>query len=320
MSNLFENAYQALLNDNTNIDSFIDEHVIWNVAHPINTLSGVKAVTDEYLQCIKTSLPDIERKAFISFIDKQGDSDWAAATGYFTGTFSEDIFGIQATGKSLFIRFTELAEIKNNKIVQCCTFLDFIDVLNQVGENPLRPSLGHDGFIMPPTTLDGVKESLGDQIQGQQSIALVDAMLAELGRFDGVSLTSMKLEDYWHPSFIWYGPAGIGTTRGINGFREHHQGPFLVGFPDRGIDKKFCFIANDNYAATGGWPHMYGTHNGDNWLGLVASGKKVYPRVMDIWRRDNDKLVENWVAIDIPDMLHQMGIDTLDAKLTKSNR
>ena len=52
MSNLFENAYQALLNDNTNIDSFIDEHVIWNVAHPINTLSGVKAVTDEYLQCI----------------------------------------------------------------------------------------------------------------------------------------------------------------------------------------------------------------------------------------------------------------------------
>jgi predicted ester cyclase len=317
MKNLFEKTYQALLKDPSNINAFVDKNVIWNIVHPINTLNGSKAVADTYLQLLKTSLPDIERKTFISFIDKQGDSDWAAATGYLTGTFSKDLFGIEATGKSLFIRFTELAEIKNNKIVQCCTFLDFIDVMNQVGVNPLRPSLGHDGFIMPPTTLDGVKESLGDKRQGQQSIALVDAMLAELGQYDGVSLASMKLEDYWHPNFIWYGPAGIGTTRGINGFREQHQGPFLVGFPDRGIDKKFCFIANDNYAATGGWPHMYGTHNGDNWLGLPATNKKVYPRVMDIWRRDNDKLVENWVAIDIPDMLHQMGVYILDTKLSK---
>lgn len=317
MSNLFENAYKALLKDNSCINAFVDDDVVWNITHPINSLNGIKAVKNGYLQRLKDSLPDIERKTFISFLDKQGDSLWAAATGYFTGTFSQDLFAIRATGKPLFIRFTELAEIKDNKIVQCCTFLDFIDVMNQVGVNPLRPSLGHDGLIMPPTTLDGIKEDLGDKSQGQQSIDLVDAMLAELGRYDGISLTSIKLANYWQPSFIWYGPAGIGTTRGIDEFRQHHQGPFLEGFPDRGIDKKLCFIANNNYAATGGWPHMYGTHNGDDWLGLTATGKKVYPRVMDIWRRDNNKLVENWVAIDIPDMLQQMGVDILDTQLIK---
>ncbi|MGB0938552.1 MAG: ester cyclase [Colwellia sp.] len=315
MSNIFESIYTQLLTDNANLSNVIDNNIIWNVAHPINTLKGIDAVNEHYLARLKISLPDIERKTFISFLEQKDGSDWAAATGYFTGTFAEDLFGIKATGKSLFIRFTELAKIQDNKVVECCTFLDFVDVMNQLGVNPLRPSLGHDGFIMPPTSMDGLKENFGDKTEGKTSIALVDSMLEELGRYDGKALSSMKLENYWHNNFIWYGPAGVGTTRGIDGFRAHHQGPFLKGFPDRGIDKKFCFIANDNYAATGGWPHMYGTHTGDNWLGLNATGKTVYPRVMDIWRRENNLLVENWVAIDIPDMVHQMGLTLFDELL-----
>ena len=39
---------------------------------------------------------------------------------------------------------------------------------------------------------------------------------------------------HWHPNFMWYGPAGIGTTRGMKGFEDYHQIPFLVAFPDRG--------------------------------------------------------------------------------------
>jgi predicted ester cyclase len=319
MQNVFEQAYQAMLSNNTKLSDVVADNVIWHIAHPINTLKGIEALQADYLQLLKKSLPDVERKTFVSFVDKQGDCLWAAATGYFAGTFSADLFAIPATGKMLFIRFSELAEIRNNKIVQCCTFLDFVDVMNQVGVNPLRPSLGHVGFIMPPSTLDGVKGTQGDPQQNQQSIALVEAMLTELACFDGVALESVNLHKYWHPHFIWYGPGGIGSTRGIDGFRQYHQGPFLEAFPDRGIDKKLCFIANDNYAATGGWPHMYGTHSGNDWLGLPATNKKVFPRVMDIWRRENNMLVENWVAIDIPDMLRQMGIDLLDSMLVKNS-
>ncbi len=32
-------------------------------------------------------------------------------------------------------------------------------------------------------------------------------------------------------------------------------------------------------------------------------------RVMDWWRRDGDLLSENWIFIDIPELLHQLGRD-----------
>ena len=44
----------------------------------------------------------------------------------------------------------------------------------------------------------------------------------------------MEMERFWHPKMTWYGPCGIGTARGISGFRNWHQIPFLNGMPDRG--------------------------------------------------------------------------------------
>jgi hypothetical protein len=35
-------------------------------------------------------------------------------------------------------------------------------------------------------------------------------------------------------------------------------------------------------------------------------------RVMDFWRREGDRLRENWVLIDIPDVFHQCGIDVFE--------
>ena len=36
-------------------------------------------------------------------------------------------------------------------------------------------------------------------------------------------------------------------------------------------------------------------------------------RVMDFWSARGGKLIENWVMIDIPDLLDQLGIDILAA-------
>ena len=44
----------------------------------------------------------------------------------------------------------------------------------------------------------------------------------------------MQMPKFWHPRMNWYGPAGIGTGRGIAGFRNWHQIPFLNAMPDRG--------------------------------------------------------------------------------------
>lgn len=312
MTNILEQVYDAAFDDNNSLADLIDENVAWNVSFPLNEINGLSNVKQHYFSWIKNSLADVERKPFISIEGDYNGEHWIAATGYLVGTFSKDLLSIPATHKSLFLRYSEIAEIKDNKVVRCYTFIDFIDAMNQAGVNPIRPSLGHDGLVMPPTTLDGIPQTVKDSEHSIQSEHLVESMLTELGQFDGKSLSSMNLGKFWHPDFIWYGPAGIGTTRGIDGFRKHHQGPFLAGFPDRGINKTLCLISHNNFVATGGWPHMYGTHTGDNWLGLTASGKTVYPRVLDFWRREGQLLRENWVAIDIPDMLNQMGINVFE--------
>ena len=305
---IINNFYNAL-NDAGDIRDFALENIEFNVSYPINTVVGIESVQSNYWDILTAAMANIERKPFIEFASEYEGKEWHTATGYFVGTFANDLLKIPATGKSLYLRFTELVEFEEGKISKYYIILDFLDVMNQAGVNPLRRSLGHDGLIMPPTTMDGLKPEETSAEQADVTEKLVMDMLDELGRFDGKSLESMKLENYWHQDFMWYGPAGIGTTRGINGFRTHHQGPFVFSFPDRVVDHKATIIKKGNYVATGGWPHMHGSHLVGGWLGLPPCGKELELRVMDIWRREGDKLKDNWVGIDIIHICKQMGLD-----------
>jgi hypothetical protein len=46
------------------------------------------------------------------------------------------------------------------------------------------------------------------------------SMIRGLFDFDGVNLSSMGMERFWHPNMMWYGPCGIGSTRTIAGFQK----------------------------------------------------------------------------------------------------
>jgi predicted ester cyclase len=110
---------------------------------------------------------------------------------------------------------------------------------------------------------------------------------------------------------MWYGPAGIDTTRGLKGFEDYHQIPFLVAFPDRGGSDlgHFIRIGDGHFAATGGWHYLQATHTGNDFLGVPSTGKRLSMRVMDFYRCDNETIIENWVPFDIPHLLLQMGVD-----------
>lgn len=308
MTSIIDTFYSSLQAGKP-LDSIVADDVVLNAAYPINKLVGIHAIKQDYWSLFENAFEYFERKAFIEFDSHYKDEQWIAATGYFTGVFVNDLLGIPATGKLLYLRFTELVKTLNGKISRYYTILDFLDVMQQVGVSPVRKSLGHCGAILPPTTMDGLSPIETNWDQAQISEDLVLNMLAELGKFDGKSLLSMQLDKYWHEDFIWYGPAAIGTTKGIQSFREHHQGPFVFSFPDRVVDHKACIVKKGNYVATGGWPHMHGTHSAGGWLGLPSTNKKLEMRVMDIWRRDDQLLKENWVAIDIIHMCKQMGLD-----------
>jgi steroid delta-isomerase-like uncharacterized protein len=113
------------------------------------------------------------------------------------------------------------------------------------------------------------------------------------------------MEAYWTKDMVWYGPAGIGTKRGIKDFQDNHQRPFLHAFSDKHATDEVR-IAEDDFVAAFGYQDA--THSGD-YLGIPASGKRVKIRYMDFWRVEDEKLVENWVLIDILDFLEQVGYD-----------
>lgn len=294
---------------NLPLTNIVSDDVTLYASDPINELNGIDAIGDQYWSVLHRSIGNFERRAFIEFDSIYKNHKWIAATGYFVGTFVNDLFGIPATNRPVYLRFTELVQLQNEKIANYYVIIDFLDVMHQAGVNPLRKSLGFDGLIVPPATMDGLNTVESNSDHSDQSEQLVLSMLEELGRFDGKSLNSMHLEKYWHPDFMWFGPAGIGMTRGISDFRQHHQGPFVFSFPDRVIDDKAAIVKKGNYISTGGWPHMHASHIAGGWLGLPPSGMKIELRVIDIWRRENNLLRENWVGIDIIHMCRQMGLD-----------
>lgn len=111
---------------------------------------------------------------------------------------------------------------------------------------------------------------------------------------------------------MWYGPCGIGTARRVEGFQKHHQAPFLKAFPDRSGRGKgvghIAPIADGHCVASTGWPSVGATHLGE-YLDVSPTGKLITMRVADWWRREGDVFRENWVLIDIPELLLQMGVD-----------
>jgi hypothetical protein len=70
-------------------------------------------------------------------------------------------------------------------------------------------------------------------------------------------------------------------------------------------------IGDGPYSVTGGWPSVYAVHGGGEFCGLPPSGKPVFMRVMDFHLHHEGLIRENWVPLDMLDLLAQMGFDAL---------
>ena len=64
------------------------------------------------------------------------------------------------------------------------------------------------------------------------------------------------------------------------------------------------------FVASTGWPSIHATNLGD-YLGVPASHGAITMRVADWWRCEAGLLVENWVLIDLPHLMLQMGVDLM---------
>jgi predicted ester cyclase len=287
------------------------ENATWHGPKPLDDLEGLSSIIGGYWRPLLESFPDLQKNDRLLFGGTFEDEVWVCAAGSLVGTFEHDWLDIPATGHPTWIRYGEFHRVEEGGIAETLVLFDVLDVLQQAGYE-FVPALAPEVVTPGPTTRDGIQLGEHDDTESQKTMELVDSMVEGLHSFEEKGFEQMGMEKYWHKDFMWYGPAGIGTTRGINGFRAYHQHPFLEAFPDRQGGQPDANVAEGDYCAWAAIPAMTGTHTGSGWLGLPATDTQFTMRVMDVWRREGDKLAENWVYIDIVDFLQQIGIDVFE--------
>jgi predicted ester cyclase len=284
------------------------EDAVFHVYHPVNDLEGRAAIAAGLLDPLRAAFPDIERREDTLAAGHWQGHDWVCSSGHYAGTFAAPLFRIPPTGGLAFLRFGEIYRVVEGRVAEGYIHLDFLDLMRQAGCNPLPPSPGADILVPGPVGHDGLLLDAQDPAAAEASLALAQAMFAGLASYDGRTLESMGMERFWRSDMLWYGPCGIGSTRGIGGFQRYHQRPFLTAFPDRYGAGHKARIADGAFVVSTGWPSVRATFAGP-WLGQPPSGQPIAMRVTDIWRREGDRLAENWVMIDIPDVMRQAGHD-----------
>ncbi|MGB1235302.1 MAG: nuclear transport factor 2 family protein [Planktomarina sp.] len=283
-----------------------------NVVHPVNEVAGIAGYLSDYIAPLQTAFDMLHRRDYIAIAGEFEGREWVSATGYFCGHFHAPLWGINPTNTLMHLRFGEFHRMENGKAVESYIYLDLPELMIAAGQWPITESpgvhRGFTGYVQGPQTQDGLQFTDGDAARDVSSYDMVTAMLRSLGSEDEA------WRPYWHDNMQWYGPAAFGTFTGIERFREF-QVPFESAFEGwsggasgNGMTVHATRFADGDYICIAGWPSLTGVHV-KPFLGQPATGERVFMRVCDWWRRDGDKLVENWVFVDIPHVLLQLGYD-----------
>ena len=309
------------------LDRFCHADCHWEVFHPFGRIDGSAKAAELLWTPLKRAVPDYELRLGFVIAGEYEGREQVSALGHAMGTFDRPWLGIPPTHGLAFFRFGFNAIVREGRIAKAYVLLDVIDVMRQAGFYPLRRMPGSsEQWPFPPTGSGATLDSVDEQ-RGAATMAIVREMqlgLPKPGEIHNQDSAKGRHSPHWHENMNWYGPAGIGSMRGVRGFRDCHGALFLQAFPDRaGIVRDaegpedapghYTRLGDGRFAVTGGWPSLYATHTGGQWLGLPPSGRKIEMRVADWYRLDpNDKIIDNWVMIDIPHILDQMGLDVLD--------
>lgn len=298
------NAKEALLK--------IAKDAIFHLCAPFGDFAEANAFYDAVFGPLIKAMPDIERRDYIVMAgeDEHG-CEWVGTCGFYMGTMRAPWLDIPPTGRLVHMRYHEFYRVENNQVVECQALWDIPEVMMQAQAWPMVPALGREWCPPAPASMDGLNIS-GSEDEALTTRNHIIDMLNYLEKHPRQGPASMEMERFWHEKMTWYGPAGIGTARGIAGFRHWHQIPFLKGMPDRGqyVDEiKNHFFGEGQYAAVTGWPNMTQTITHSGWLGIPPVNQKIKMRSLDFWHVQNGKIRENWVLIDLIDVYAQIGVD-----------
>ena len=202
----------------------------------------------------------------------------------------------------------------DGKIVETALFCDLLHLMQQAGQYPLPPQTGMHLVQPGPATHDGLLFADADPSEGEKTLAVINEMIGDINTHEKYQTPQQELARCWHDDMLWWGPEGIGATYTIDRYIEQHQRPFRTQIKDRIYNGHICRLGEGNFGGFFGWANLT-VPNGGGYLGLPA-GVPAEMRVVDMYRRDGDKLVENWIFIDILHYLHMQGVDVLERMST----
>jgi len=291
--------------------------VTWRGMHPFHVQTGSEAIAETFWAPLLNSLTRQQRRQDVFFAGRNhmdgGTSTWVASMGHLLGLFDAPFLSIPPTGKIVMIRYAEFSKVENNKIVEQALFVDLLHLMAQAGHYPL-PGMTGAQLVQPgPMTHDGLVVDPQDPAEGNKTLARIHNMMKAItaaNTQENPLSPKEELSQDWHDDMLWWGPTGIGATYTIDRYIEQHQQPFRTQLGKRTFNGHLCRMAEGNYGGFFGWPNLTMECTGP-FLGLPPSGASADMRVVDIYRRDGEKLAENWVFIDILHFLNMQGLDVL---------
>jgi hypothetical protein len=292
----------------------------WRGMHPFNEQTGPHAVISSFWGPLRHSFTRLQRRMDFFFAGtndcEENSSVWVVNAGNFLGLFDHDWLGIPATRKIALLRYAEFHRVENGRIAETALFCDILSVMHQASAWPKALSTPMTGapFIYPgPQTHDGLQMGPQDPAEARKTTALVHEMVADLSGLNTSGEDRCPpelLAKTWHEDMLWYGPYGIGASYTIPRYQEQHQYPFREGLSDKVFNGHIARISEGNYCGFFGWPNLNNKNTG-GFLGLPKNDINAEMRVVDLYRRNGDKLAENWVFIDMLHYLKQQGVDVL---------
>ena len=142
-----------------------------------------------------------------------------------------------------------------------------------------------------------------DLSKTDETIRVINSMVDGLNDHD-----IDHMDRFFSDSFRWIGNTGCGFKNGLKEFQDNWQRPFQAAFSD-----KVCI--DEARITQGEWCAAFGrqeaVHSG-TFMGLEPTGKRIEIRYMDFWKVVDGKIVDNYVMVDFPYVMKQLGIDAFN--------
>ena len=285
----------------------------WRGVHPFHEQHGAQAVAQSFYAPFLTAFSRVQLREDMFFAG-QNDCDgkastWVGSMGHMMGLFDAPFLGIAPTRRIAMLRYATFHRVEVDRIVETALFVDLLHLMMQAGQFPLPPQTGAHLVQPGPMTHDGVLNADADPAEGAETLDLINRMIGDINSAQKYQTRQEELAQCWHDDMLWWGPAGIGATYTIDRYIDQHQTPFRTQIKDRKFNGHICRIAEGNFGGFFGWANLTVTNAG-GYMGLPA-GTPADMRVVDMYRRDGDKLAENWIFIDILHWLNMQGLDVL---------